>query len=106
MVTTASVPCRQCQRVMVAYGGGLDPCECGSGMCDDCCCGWAERCPDCGSTDHEQGHRSCSCPFTDRAIREYERRCADRLRGERSALLDMLAARAYVVGSTKESPCA
>jgi hypothetical protein len=51
--------CSQCHRQTTDYGSGLDPCDCGSGMCDDCCCGWDCLCLDCGSHDHTQLDRDC-----------------------------------------------
>lgn len=77
---TAGLPlCTHCRRQQTRYPCGLTPCACASGLCDDCCCGWDERCPDCGSGDHEQYDTACSdrdLPVRDRALNEYLARCA------------------------------
>jgi len=36
------------------------PCECGSGLCDACCCGWDCLCHHCGSHDHETDRGDCA----------------------------------------------
>lgn len=74
--------CGQCRRQMTWYGGGRMPCSCSSGLCDDCCCGWDQRCSDCGSTDHDTLDFGCperGSPTRDRAHRAYLVECARRL---------------------------
>lgn len=54
--------CPQCREEIPLLALGFAFCECGSGLCEGCCCGWDCLCWGCGSHDHQTDSIECPVP--------------------------------------------